>query len=59
MIAIFDQKLPTFKQNAAILCQKLIIPLVCKKMAIFRRKLVKIAENTDRNVDPTAFPTYT
>jgi hypothetical protein len=52
MIAIFAQKMETLNQNAAILCQKLIIPLVCKKMAIFCRKLVKIAEKCVHNIDP-------
>jgi hypothetical protein len=39
-------------QNKAKLCKILIITLVFKKNAIFCRKLAKIAENCDYNIDP-------
>jgi hypothetical protein len=39
--------------NTATLCQKLIITLVFKKIAIFRRKLAKIAESKDHNIELT------
>jgi hypothetical protein len=40
-------------QNKAKLCKLLIITLVCEKNAnFFRRKLAKIAENCDHNIDP-------
>jgi hypothetical protein len=39
-------------QNKAKLCKFLIITLDFKKNANFRRKLAKIAENCDHNIDP-------
>jgi hypothetical protein len=40
-------------QNKAKLCKTLIIILVFEKNAnFFRRKLSKIAENCDHNIDP-------
>jgi hypothetical protein len=40
-------------QNKAKLCTTLIITLVIEKNAnFFRRKLSKIAENCDHNIDP-------
>jgi hypothetical protein len=51
-------------QNKAKLCKILIITLVFENSAkCFRRKLLKIAENWDHNIDPSFFfknitPTY-
>jgi hypothetical protein len=39
-------------QNKAKLCKILIITLFFEKNAIFCRKLAKIAENCDLNIDP-------
>jgi hypothetical protein len=39
-------------QNKAKLCKILIITLLFEKNAIFCRKLAKIAENCDHNIDP-------
>jgi hypothetical protein len=42
-----------FAQNKAKLCKNWIITLVFEKNAnFFRRKLAKIAENCDHNIDP-------
>jgi hypothetical protein len=42
-----------FAQNKAKLCKNWIITLVFEKNAnFFRRKLAKIAENYDHNIDP-------
>jgi hypothetical protein len=38
-------------QNKGKLCKNLIITLVSEKNAIFCRKLAKIAENCDHNID--------
>jgi hypothetical protein len=47
-----DVKCRILAENTAILTQKLILTLVFKKTAIFfLRKLVKIAENCDHNID--------
>jgi hypothetical protein len=39
-------------QNKAKVCKNLIITLVIEKTPIFCRKLLKIAENCDHNIDP-------
>jgi hypothetical protein len=41
-----------FAQNKAKLCKNWIITLLFVKTPIFRRKLGKIAENDDHNIDP-------
>jgi hypothetical protein len=42
-----------FTKDKAKLCKNLIITLVFEKNAnFFRRKLSKIAENCDHNIDP-------
>jgi hypothetical protein len=47
------KKLAFLTQNKAKLCENLIITLVFdKKRQFFRRKLSKIAENCDHNIDP-------
>jgi hypothetical protein len=46
------KKFAFLTQNKAKLCEILIITLVFEKNAIFRRKLSKIAENCDHNIDP-------
>jgi hypothetical protein len=47
------KKLAFLTQNKAKLCQILIITSVSEKNAnFFRRKLAKIAENCDHNIDP-------
>jgi hypothetical protein len=47
------KKLPFFTRNKAKLCKILIITLVFEKNAIFlSRKMAKIAENCDRNINP-------
>jgi hypothetical protein len=47
------KKLAFLTQNQAKLCKILIITLVfVKKRQIFRRKLSKIVENCDHNIDP-------
>jgi hypothetical protein len=47
------KKLAFLTQNKAKLCKILITTLVFEKNAnFFRRKLSKIAENRDRNIDP-------
>jgi hypothetical protein len=51
-LKIFAKKLAFFAQNKAKLCKNLIIILVLRKTPIFRRKLAKIAENCDHNIDP-------
>jgi hypothetical protein len=43
-----------FVQITARFCEILIITLVLEKNAIFRRKLAKIAEICDHNIDPRA-----
>jgi hypothetical protein len=49
----FAKKLAFLTQNKAKFWKKLIITLVFKKNAnFFRRKLAKIAENCDHNIDP-------
>jgi hypothetical protein len=49
----FSEKIGVLTQNKAKLCKILIITLVFEKNAIFfRRKLSKIAENCDHNIDP-------
>jgi hypothetical protein len=40
-------------QNKAKLCKNLIITLFWEKRQIFWRKLTKIAENCDHNIDPS------
>jgi hypothetical protein len=45
-------KLAFLTQNKAKLRKFLIITLVFEKNAIFCRKLAKIAENCDHNIDP-------
>jgi hypothetical protein len=39
-------------QNKAKLCKTFIITLVFEKNAVFCRKLSKIAENCDHNIEP-------
>jgi hypothetical protein len=47
------KKLAFLTQNKAKICKILIITLVFeKKRQFFRRKLSKIAENCDHNIDP-------
>jgi hypothetical protein len=47
------KKLAFLTQNKAKLCKNWIITLVFEKNAnFFRRKLAKIAENCDHNIDP-------
>jgi hypothetical protein len=47
------KKLAFYAQNKAKLCKNWIITLVFEKNAnFFRRKLAKIAENCDHNIDP-------
>jgi hypothetical protein len=46
--------MPFLTQNMVKLCKHLIITLVFEKNAIFCRKLSKIAENCDHNIDPWA-----
>jgi hypothetical protein len=47
------KKLAFLAQNKAKFCKILIITLVFEKNAnFFRRKLSKIAENCDHNIDP-------
>jgi hypothetical protein len=48
-------KMVFLTQNKAKLCKILIITLVFEKTPIFRRKLGKIAENCDHNIDPRCF----
>jgi hypothetical protein len=48
----FGKKLAFLTQNRAKLCKILLITLVYEKNAIFCRKLSKIAENCDNNIDP-------
>jgi hypothetical protein len=42
-----------FAQTATCFWKNLIITLVFDKNAIFRRKMAKIAENSDHNINPT------
>jgi hypothetical protein len=46
------KKLAFLTQNKAKLCKNLIITLISEKTPIFCRKLAKIAENCDHNIDP-------
>jgi hypothetical protein len=47
------KKLAFLTQNKARICKILIVTLVFEKNAnFFRRKLAKIAENCDHNIDP-------
>jgi hypothetical protein len=47
------EKMAFLTQNKAKLCKNWIITLVLKKKTpFFRRKLSKIAENCDHNIDP-------
>jgi hypothetical protein len=46
------KKLAFLTQNKAKLCKILIVTLAFEKNAIFCRKLSKIAENCDHNIDP-------
>jgi hypothetical protein len=47
------KKMAFLTQNKAKICKILIITLVFEKNAnFFRRKLAKIAENCDHNIDP-------
>jgi alpha/beta superfamily hydrolase len=47
------EKIGVLTQNKDKLCKKLIMALVFeKKRHFFRRKLTKIAENCDHNIDP-------
>jgi hypothetical protein len=46
------KKLAFLTRNKAKLCKILIITLVFEKTPFFRRKLAKIAENCDHNIDP-------
>jgi hypothetical protein len=49
----FSEKIAFLTQNKAKLCKILIITLVFEeKRQFFRRKLSKIAENCDHNIDP-------
>jgi hypothetical protein len=48
------KKLAFLTQNKAKLC-KILITLFFEKNAIFCRKLSKIAENCDHNIDPCSF----
>jgi hypothetical protein len=50
---ILAEKLAFLNQNKAKLCKNLILTLVFEKNAIFCRKLSKIAENCDHNIDPS------
>jgi hypothetical protein len=51
------KQLAFFTQNKAKLCKILIITLVFEENAnFFRRKLSKIVENYDYNIDPCLFP---
>jgi hypothetical protein len=45
-------KLPVFDSQLRIFRQKKFTPLVLRKMAIFRRKLVKIGGKNYHNIDP-------
>jgi hypothetical protein len=45
-------------QAKAKLCKILIITLVFEKNAYFCRKLSKIEENCDHNIDPWSFGIY-
>jgi hypothetical protein len=45
------KKLAFFTQNKAKICEFLII--ILRKTPIFCRKLAKIAENCDHNIDPS------
>jgi hypothetical protein len=49
---ISAKKLAFLTQIKAKLCKILIITLVLRKTPFFRRKLPKIAENCDHNIDP-------
>jgi hypothetical protein len=50
----FGKNIGVFSTNYSQFCKKNIITLVFeKKTAIFCRKLAKIAENCDHNIDPT------
>jgi hypothetical protein len=53
------KKLAFSTQNKAKLCQILIITLLffCEKRQFFRRKLSKIAEHCDHNIDPCSAQT--
>jgi hypothetical protein len=48
----FRQKMPSFSQTTANFCKNLITTLVLRKTPIFCRKLAKIAENCEHNIDP-------
>jgi hypothetical protein len=53
ILKIFSpKKLAFLTQNKAKLCKILVITLVFEKNANFCRKLAKIAENCDHNIDP-------
>jgi hypothetical protein len=53
-----EKKLAFLTQNKAKLCKNLIITLAFVKNANFcHRKLSKIAENRDRNIDPWTWTT--
>jgi hypothetical protein len=49
---ILAKKLALLTKNKAKLFKNLIVTLVFEKNAIFGRKLLKIAENCDHNIDP-------
>jgi hypothetical protein len=53
----FAKKLAFFAQNKAKLCKILIITLVEKNANFFAKKLAKIAENCDHNIDPCLLQT--
>jgi hypothetical protein len=46
------KKLAFLTQNKGELCKILIITLVFEKTPFFRRKLAKISENCEHNIDP-------
>jgi hypothetical protein len=53
------KKLAFLTRNKAKLCKILIITLVFEENAnFFRRKLAKIAENCDHNIDPWLEPCF-
>jgi hypothetical protein len=48
----FSENIGVFTQTIASFCKILIITLVFEKNPIFCRKLAKIAEISDHNIDP-------
>jgi hypothetical protein len=56
ILKLFSPKiLAIFIQNTTNYAEQVIMTLVLEKIAIFRRKLVNIAINSDNNIDPRFF----